>query len=458
MFDYISARDIANKWNISQRRVAIFCMEGRIKNAKKLGNMWLIPKTAEKPIDKRTIRYEKQKKVELKPFVKWVGGKGQLIEQLEKHIPTDGEKVLTKYAEPFVGGGALLFNILSKYNFESLYIGDTNAELINAYNVVKNNVEELIKKLVDMQLAFVPMDENGRKYYYYTARDKFNSLILNKDTAIEKASLFIFLNKTCFNGLYRVNKKGQFNVPMGAYKNPTICDEYNLRNVSEALQYVTIVCGDYSLSKDFIDKYTEEVEFYFITSDNGFTKQKSAIEKEIIEKYKNKFTIIDGNDKSKLYKEINIEVELEIEKEDNVFYKKDINVDEIRNKINKLMDSFIFIETIDNFGNEEKERRFDLNKYITVEKTERFLDNIDKVIAENIFRNEIHIELFFENDVELSSYHKIDTYIVKEISEIYKLIKTTEYKEALINYISERINENRIFNIFDKESPEELPF
>lgn len=256
MFDYISARDIANKWNISQRRVAIFCMEGRIKNAKKLGNMWLIPKTAEKPIDKRTIRYEKQKKVELKPFVKWVGGKGQLIEQLEKHIPTDGEKVLTKYAEPFVGGGALLFNILSKYNFESLYIGDTNAELINAYNVVKNNVEELIKKLVDMQLAFVPMDENGRKYYYYTARDKFNSLILNKDTAIEKASLFIFLNKTCFNGLYRVNKKGQFNVPMGAYKNPTICDEYNLRNVSEALQYVTIVCGDYSLSKDFIDKYT----------------------------------------------------------------------------------------------------------------------------------------------------------------------------------------------------------
>ena len=256
MFDYVSARDIANKWNISQRRVAIFCMEGRIKNAKKLGNMWLIPDTAKKPIDKRTLRYEKQKKVELKPFVKWVGGKGQLIEQLEKHIPTDGEKVLTKYAEPFVGGGALLFNILAKYNFESVYIGDTNAELINAYNVVKNNVEELIKKLADMQLAFVPIDENGRKYYYYTARDKFNSLILNKDTAIEKASLFIFLNKTCFNGLYRVNKKGQFNVPMGAYKKPTICDEKNLRNVSEALQNVNIVCADYSLSKDFIDKDT----------------------------------------------------------------------------------------------------------------------------------------------------------------------------------------------------------
>ena len=256
MFDYVSARDIANKWNISQRRVAIFCMEGRIKNAKKLGNMWLIPDTAEKPIDKRTIRYEKQKKVELKPFVKWVGGKGQLIEQLEKYIPADGEKVLTKYAEPFVGGGALLFNILSKYNFESLYISDINAELVNAYNIVKNNVDELIKKLTEMQLAFVPMNENGRKYYYYTARDRFNALQITEETAIEKASLFIFLNKTCFNGLYRVNKKGQFNVPMGAYKNPTICDENSLRNVSEALQNVTIVCGDYTLSKDFIDKDT----------------------------------------------------------------------------------------------------------------------------------------------------------------------------------------------------------
>lgn len=256
MFDYISARDIANKWNISQRRVAILCMEGRIKNAKKLGNMWLVPDTAEKPIDKRTIRYEKQKKVELKPFVKWVGGKGQLVSQLEKHMPTNGEKVLTKYAEPFVGGGALLFNILSKYNFEEIYISDTNKELINAYNIVKNNVKELITLLTEMQQTYIPMDENNRKSYYYNARHRFNSLMLSKDTAIEKASLFIFLNKTCFNGLYRVNKKGQFNVPMGAYKKPTICDEKNLRNVSQALQNVNIVCADYSYAKDFIDKNT----------------------------------------------------------------------------------------------------------------------------------------------------------------------------------------------------------
>jgi len=256
MLSYISAKEAAKKWNISQRRVAILCAEERINGAMMVGNMWIIPSTAEKPIDKRTIRYEKQKVVELKPFVKWVGGKGQLIEQLEKYIPADGEKVLTKYAEPFVGGGALLFNILSKYNFESLYISDINEELINAYNVVKNKVDELVNKLTEMQLAFVPMDENGRKYYYYTARDRFNSLRITEENAVEKASLFIFLNKTCFNGLYRVNKKGQFNVPMGAYKTPTICDENNLRNVSEALQNVTIVCGDYTLSKDFIDKET----------------------------------------------------------------------------------------------------------------------------------------------------------------------------------------------------------
>lgn len=256
MLSFISAKEAAEKWNISQRRVSVLCSENRISGAMMVGNMWIIPANAEKPIDKRGLRYEKTKRLELKPFVKWVGGKGQLIEQLEKYIPLDDEIILTKYAEPFVGGGALLFNILSKYNFELLYISDTNAELINAYNVIKYDVESLIGKLMEMQFTFLPMDENGRKYYYYMIRDKFNVLELSDDTAIEKAALFIFLNKTCFNGLYRVNKKGQFNVPMGAYKNPTICDEENLRNVSKVLQNVTIVCGDYSLSKSFIDNNT----------------------------------------------------------------------------------------------------------------------------------------------------------------------------------------------------------
>ena len=256
MLSYISAKEAAEKWNISQRRVAILCSEERISGAMMVGNMWIIPANAEKPIDKRTVRYEKTHKVELKPFVKWVGGKGQLIEEIEKMLPSDGEKVLTKYAEPMVGGGALLFNILSRYQFDELYISDINSELINAYIAIKQDVEALIERLNEMQMTFLPLDENGRKYYYYNVRDKFNTVKLSDSTSTEKAAYFIFLNKTCFNGLYRVNRKGLFNVPMGSYKNPTICDAENLRNIHEALQNVTIVCGDYSQSQSFIDSET----------------------------------------------------------------------------------------------------------------------------------------------------------------------------------------------------------
>ena len=256
MLSYISAKEAAEKWNISQRRVAILCSEDRISGAMMVGNMWIIPANAEKPIDKRTVCYEKPYNVELKPFVKWVGGKGQLIEEIEKMLPSDGEKVLTKYAEPMVGGGALLFNVLSRYQFDELYISDINPELINAYMAIKRDVETLIKQLSEMQMAFLPLDENGRKYYYYNVRDRFNTVTLSNESSIEKAAYFIFLNKTCFNGLYRVNRKGLFNVPMGAYKNPTICDAKNLRNIHAALQNVTIVCGDYTLSKSFIDNKT----------------------------------------------------------------------------------------------------------------------------------------------------------------------------------------------------------
>ena len=121
MLSYISAKEAAEKWNISQRRVAILCSEKRIYGAMMVGNMWIIPSNAERPVDKRTVRYEKSKAIILKPFVKWVSGKSQLIEQSEKMLPTDGDKVLTKYAEPMVGSGTLFSNILSKYDFEELY-------------------------------------------------------------------------------------------------------------------------------------------------------------------------------------------------------------------------------------------------------------------------------------------------------------------------------------------------
>ena len=256
MLSFISAKEAADKWNISQRRVSVLCAENRIDGAMMVGNMWIIPSSAQKPADKRTVRFEKQNTVLLKPFVKWVGGKSQMIDEIEKILPVNGETSFTKYCEPMVGGGALFFNMLSKNLFGQYYICDTNAELMNAYRVIKNSVDGLIDKLIKMQMLFLPMDENGRKYYYYSVRDKFNSTELNDVTAEDKAAYFIFLNKTCFNGLYRVNRNGQFNVPMGAYKNPTICDEDNLRNINKALQNVTVVCGDYTLSKQFIDKNT----------------------------------------------------------------------------------------------------------------------------------------------------------------------------------------------------------
>ena len=140
-----------------------------------------------------------------------------------------------------------MFDILSKYDLKEVYISDINAELINTYHIIRDDVDGLIKMLCIMQSQFIPLDTDSRKIYYNEKRERFNDLKVNGNESIniEKAALMIFLNKTCFNGLFRVNKKGLFNVPMGAYKNPMICDEKNLRAVSEKLQKVNIVCGDY---------------------------------------------------------------------------------------------------------------------------------------------------------------------------------------------------------------------
>lgn len=255
--EFMSAREAADKWGISQRRVAVLCSENRIDNATMVGNMWIIPTTAEKPIDARSIRYSKSDEKKVKPFLKWAGGKGQLLSEIEKYYPFENGRI-TKYAEPFVGGGAVLFDILSKYDLKEVYISDINTELINTYRIIRNDIDDLIEMLYRMQNDFVPLDTDNRKDYYMKKRERFNDLKVNGNEGdnIEKAALMIFLNKTCFNGLFRVNKKGLFNVPMGAYKNPMICDETNLRAVSKNLQKVTIVREDYRKSADFIDENT----------------------------------------------------------------------------------------------------------------------------------------------------------------------------------------------------------
>lgn len=256
MIQYISTKEAAEKWNISQRRVSILCSEGRIPNAAMLGNMWIIPRNAEKPTDARMKRNAVTEKENAHPFVKWAGGKGQLIEVLMANTPKDLGIQITKYAEPFVGGGALLFALLNKYDFEEVYINDNNKELINSFLVIKESCDKLIKELTLLQEEYKNLLEEEQQVYYYSKRDEFNALALNEENSIKKAALFIFLNKTCFNGLYRVNKNGKFNVPAGKYKNPLICDEQNLINISEKLQNVVICSCDYKDVETFADSKT----------------------------------------------------------------------------------------------------------------------------------------------------------------------------------------------------------
>lgn len=194
-----------------------------------------------------------EKNVIVKPFIKWAGGKNQLLNELAKKLPFENYNNITKYAEPFVGGGAVLFYILNNYNIKEVYISDINSKLIVTYKMIKKNVDELIIKLEKIQEKYLRLDENSRKIYYLEKRKEFNLSNLND---IDIATLFIFLNKTCFNGLYRVNKKGEFNVPMGKYKKPLICDKENLKQVSNKLKNVKIICGDYKKSIKFIDSDT----------------------------------------------------------------------------------------------------------------------------------------------------------------------------------------------------------
>lgn len=191
------------------------------------------------------------------PFLKWAGGKTQLLDEIRKYYPFI-TKNITKYAEPFVGSGAVLFDVLSHYTLKEIYISDVNRELINTYTIIRNNINELVELLTKYQKKYWEMNSSEQKEYYLKQRDRFNDLKINGNTNenIEKAALMIFLNRTCFNGLYRVNTKGLFNVPIGSYKKPLICDEENLRVISEKLQNVNIICGYYKSSADFIDQNT----------------------------------------------------------------------------------------------------------------------------------------------------------------------------------------------------------
>lgn len=190
-----------------------------------------------------------------KPFLKWAGGKSQLIAEIAQKIPFAKHEKFS-YIEAFLGGGAVLFYMLEYYpKLEHIVINDINTDIIQAYKAIAQDVEAVIAWLELWQGEYAKTcdDVSKRKAYYYAKRDSYNARNENES---KQAALLIFLNKTCFNGLYRVNKKNAFNVPIGSYKNPSICDAANLRAVHRALQKVTILQGDYSQVLEHADSRT----------------------------------------------------------------------------------------------------------------------------------------------------------------------------------------------------------
>lgn len=184
--------------------------------------------------------FKEMKYMKAKPVLKWAGGKKQMLDILLSNMPAK----YNKYIEPFVGGGALFFELSP----ENSIISDSNPELINLYKVIAKDPEELIAKLKDMK--------NEEEFYYLVRATNPNSL-----SNLEKAARTLYLNRTCFNGLYRVNKKGEFNVPFGKYKNPKICDEETIHAVSRVLKYTTIINNDY---KEVLRQYAEPGDFIFL--------------------------------------------------------------------------------------------------------------------------------------------------------------------------------------------------
>jgi len=210
-----------------------------------------------------------------KPFVKWAGGKTQLLPIIKRSLPLKWlQSKDATYIEPFVGSGAVLFWMLGNVpQLKKAVINDINADLINTYQIIADKPHELISILRELEREFHELDTNSskKKEFFNKHRVLYNS---RKETLIYQAALFIFLNRTCFNGLYRVNRNNEFNVPMGAYHKPLICNEENILSVSVALQKVEIVCGDYQTTLDHV---TPQSLFYLdppykpLTASSRFT-------------------------------------------------------------------------------------------------------------------------------------------------------------------------------------------
>ncbi|MDJ0581718.1 DNA adenine methylase [Crocosphaera sp.] len=197
------------------------------------------------------------------PVLKWAGGKTQLLPEIKKQYPQKLKQgKIRTYIEPFFGGGAVFFDIYSNFEIDKAYLFDKNSELIILYKVIQNDVDNLIKKLSILEEKYLSLDSDNRKDFYYQVRDDYNTFDKKTDANnyrqewINRAAYTIFLNKTCFNGLYRVNKKGHFNVPMGSYKKPKILNKDNLIAVHEAFKIAEIKHTDFAEVLNYADEDT----------------------------------------------------------------------------------------------------------------------------------------------------------------------------------------------------------
>ena len=198
-----------------------------------------------------------------RPFLKWAGGKTQLLDQFSNHFPLElvaGN--ITRYVEPFLGGGALFLDLVGRFSIEEAYLWDINAELVLAYRVVQREPQALIDYLLVHERDYLSLADDGREAYFYSIRDAYNDQRYKidynhfSDEWVRRAGYMLFLNKTCFNGLYRVNRKAAFNVPFGRYKRPAILDQENILRVSQSLQIAQIRVGSFEECQPYVNKHT----------------------------------------------------------------------------------------------------------------------------------------------------------------------------------------------------------
>lgn len=261
----------------------------------------------------------------MKPFLKWFGGKRQLLPEIEKYYCFDNN--IKKYIEPFVGAGSVLFDVLDKFELDEIIISDTNPELINCYETIRDSPEKLMEEIIKINNAFKSLPSLERqKEFYYAERKRFNE---NKSDRILKAAQMIFINKRCFNGLWRVNSRGEMNVSFGGERKEEIFERDNILRISEKLNEVKIYNQDYKKTL----KYADEKTFVYldppylpIGNDQAFTYSKEGFKEdshielakqlEILDEKGTKFLLSNsdlknfGNDEEhffdELYKNFNI--------------------------------------------------------------------------------------------------------------------------------------------------------